>query len=627
MADQQLGINQGDHIYYYDLSAGAISRDWTFHGGTPTGGTAYGPDVRYYGVNYSGYSTGLVITGAGGITAAAYKSNIIVVYPEYFEPSIVITYNTTEIMDSPMGRNVTYSAGGSASSGYSMYDWVIPQLGATSGPLLSSVNYTCTDWYTLTGSYLGSPNASYLSDVGLDVTSVAGNESAITTPLNFRKIGVEETVDYWSPGTYATAGKYYNVSTLSQRTSVLGLGGDSLIFKINLAPYSPKWDNVSFHSTQEAVFLWPNSPDISKTYSLIKTNIILSGSALSSAGMTGGYTAKAEVMSGNYITPGSISSLFDNRFYITDNLSGNTFTSLVDSLRKWIPDAINDFIESKYYLSGSSKFIELGGYQKVSIEGGGLFEEVTFIRPPAANLASGIGYINNYQGYVWDGGFGSSDGYGNPPESYHGVSIPSGAMIEEQYGPPSDVDVDIRLTLRDSAGSVITDFEFVVSSFGNSGNSPDGYLITASDTSFGSLSGIAALINSGIASQPGSLDNNIIFESIGYLSPYYDGGALGIYGSNSFFGGIKMSIKDPKTSSTYSNRYIHSLEIQWGSQMSDFISDGIIDGIEFPTVPLASPIENTGSLMASWTGLPSKITVPSSTYSSYFRGWKIGGSL
>lgn len=624
---EQLGINQGDYIYYYDLSTGVISREWTFQGGTPGTSGAYGPAIRYYGVNYSGYSTGLVITGAGGITASAFKSNIIVVYPEIFSPTIEITQSPgITVYDPPiskMSSPVTYSAGGTASSGYSSYSWNIPQLGATSGSLLSSVTYSCTDWYTLTGTYIGAPDSSYLSNVGLDVTSVVGNGASINEGIIFRKIGVQEDVDYWSPGTYATAGKYYNVSTLSLRTSSIGLSGNNIVLKIDFGPYSPRWDNSSFHSTQEAVYLWVNSPDISKTYDPIKTNMILTGTSLVAAGVTGGYSSMDRIMSGNYIIPNDISSKFDNRFYITDNGSGSIFTNLIDGLRRWNTAAVNDFISNEYYLSGSSKFIELGGYRKVFIDDlfGGYF-----IRPPFADLASGIGYKNNYAGYAWDGGWWADDGYADPLAYYHGVCIPAGSLLEEKYGLPIEVGVDIRITLRDSSGSVITDFEFIVSAYGNSGNSPDTYLICAKDTGFGTGYGIKSLINLGIAAQPGGLSNNIIFEENTDLCPYADGGAELLY-VNQSFGALKMSIKDPLTSATYGNKYIHSLEIGWGSQMQDFINDAILDELDFPAVPFASDVNQTASGMASWTGLPSKITVPASSQSTYFRGWKIGGSL
>ena len=619
---EQLGINQGDSIYYYDLSTGAISREWTFQGGTPSTSTAYGPDIKYYGVNYTGYSTGLVITGAGGITAAAFKSNIIVVYPEIFSPAISITQSPGVIVYDPpiskMSSPVTYTAAGTVSSGYASHFWDIPQLGPTSGTLLSSVTYSCTDWYTLTGTYIGAPDSSHLSNVSLSFSSVVGNGAVVNKNINFRKIGVEENVNYWSPGTYATGGKYYNVSTLALRTSAIGLSGNSIVLKIDLLPYSPRWDNISFHSTQEAVYLWVNSPDISKTYTPIKTNMILTGASLVSAGVYASYVSKPRIMTGNYIIPGDISTEFDSKFYIT---SGITFTNLIDGLRKWNTDAINDFVSNKYYLSGSSKFIELAGYRKV-------YDEFTFsfTRPPWADLASGIGYKNNDAGYAWDGGWWADDGYADPQAYYHGVCIPTGALLEEKYGLLGDVDVDIRIILRDSLGSVITDFEFIVSPYGNSGNSPDVYLICAVDTSFGIGSGIATLINAGIAAQPGGLSNNIIFDVSYSLRPYYDGGAEALY-VNPSFGALKMSIKDPLTSATYGNKYIHSLEIMWGSQMYDFINDAIIDGLDFPTVPFASDVNQTGSGMASWTGLPSKITVPASSQSEYFRGWKIGGSL
>jgi hypothetical protein len=622
---EQLGINQGDSIYYYDLSTGAVSREWTFQGGTPSTSTAYGPDIKYYGVNYTGYSTELVITGAGGITAAAFKSNIIVVYPEIFSPDIEITQTLDVIAYDPpiskMSSPVTYTAAGTVSSGYASHFWDIPQLGPTSGALLSSVTYSCTDWYSLTGTYMGAPASSYLSNAILSFSSVVDNGAVVNKNINFRKIGVDENINYWSPGTYATGGKYYNVSTLSLRTSAIGLSGNNIVLKIDLGPYSPRWDNISFHSTQEAVYLCVNSPDISKSYSPIKTNMVLTGTALIAAGVTGGYSSMNRIMLGNYIIPNDVSSKFDNRFYITDNGTGSIFTNLIDGLRKWNTDAVNDFVSNKYYLSGSSKFIEIAGYRKVYDD-----FTMTFTRPPFADLASGIGYKENYTGYAWDGGWWEYDGYVNPQKYYHGVCIPTGALLEEKYDLPSAVDVDIRITLRDSSESEIADFEFKASPWGNMGNSPDKYLICAADTSFGSESGIAKLINSEIAAQPGGLSDNIIFEVNYNLCPYADGGAELLY-ANEMFGALKMSIKDPLTSATYGNKYIHSLEIGWGSQMSDFINGAIIDHLDFPAVPFASDVKQNGADMASWTGLPSKITVPASSESTYFRGWRIGGEL
>ena len=620
---EQLGINQGDYIYYYDLSTGVISREWTFQGGTPGTSGAYGPAIRYYGVNYSGYSTGLVITGAGGITASAFKSNIIVVYPEIFSPTIEITQSPgITVYDPPiskMSSPVTYSAGGTASSGYSSYSWNIPQLGATSGSSLSSVTYSCTDWYTLTGTYIGAPDSSYLSNVGLDVTSVVGNGASINEGIIFRKIGVQEDVDYWSPGTYATAGKYYNVSTLSLRTSSIGLSGNNIVLKIDFGPYSPRWDNSSFHSTQEAVYLWVNSPDISKTYDPIKTNMILTGTSLVAAGVTGGYSSMDRIMSGNYIIPNDISSKFDNRFYISDNTSGDILTNLIDGLRKWNEAAVNDFVSNRYYLSGSSKFIELGGYQKV-------YSEFGFIRPPWADLASGIGYKENYAGYAWDGGWWAEEGYVDPQEYYHGVCIPSGFLLKELYGLSEDYRVDLKITLRDSAGSSIASFQFTVSEWGAEGNSPDKYLISAPNTNFGTKIGIVKKITEAINSQSGGLSNNIAFEINSDLSPYFDGGAELLYNKNKdIFNGIKMSISNPLTSATYGNKYIHSFEIGWGEKMEYLLKNPPVSG--FPAVPFASDVNQTASGMASWTGLPSKITVPASSQSTYFRGWKIGGSL
>ena len=83
MADIQIGVNQGDIVYFFDQSVGSIvSRDWFFPGGSPTGGTAYGPQVRYNSVNSMGYDVSLSITDIAGVTAGITKSNIIVVSPE-----------------------------------------------------------------------------------------------------------------------------------------------------------------------------------------------------------------------------------------------------------------------------------------------------------------------------------------------------------------------------------------------------------------------------------------------------------------------------------------------------------------------------------------------------------------
>ena len=624
MADVQLGINQGDHIYYYDLSTGAVSRQWTFQGGTPSTSTVYGPDIRYYGVNYTGYSTGLVITGAGGITAAAYKPNIIVVYPELFNPIISVTYNGDEIIDSPMSRTNHYSVSGTVSSGIDSYSWYIPELG--SGYYSPSLDFACIDWYSLTGSYIGSPNSSFLTSALVDITSVAGNEVTLEYGINFRKIGVQESVNYWNPGTYATSGNYYNFSTLSQRTSALGLGGNSLVFRIDLAPYSPKWNNTSFHSTQEVVYLWPNSPDVSKTYAPIKTNMVLVGNALSIAGVTGGYDSEPRVMTGNYIIPGDITSKFASKFFITDQVSDNVLTALVDGNRRWYNSSVNYFMENKYYLSGSSKFIELGGFYNTFFNPVEEFAKGSVTILPYADLASGYGYLNGSGGYAWDGGWATEDG-ADPIAWYHGVCIPSAYFMEDVYG-YGDLDVDIRLILRDSAGSIIDDFEFIVSIHGGGvGNTPDLYLIGSSESGWGGIHGLAYLINEkGILGRGNGLSDNIIFEDNGYFAPYRSIPS-GLYNDSSYFGGLRMSIKDPRTSSAYSNRYIHSVEIMWGSQMTDFINDGIINDLNFPLFPLASDINSTEGGMTSWTGLPSKIIVPASSYSTYFRGWKIGGAL
>jgi hypothetical protein len=149
MADIQIGVNQGDTVYYFDQSVGSVvTRNWFFPGGTPTGGTAFGPAIQYNSVNSFGYNASLLVTDAAGITAAASKSNIIVVSPEVANPSITISPSTLY-----MGPVVTYGVAGSTGTGFVSYAWNIPGIGATSGSSLSTVTKQYNDWYALAGTY------------------------------------------------------------------------------------------------------------------------------------------------------------------------------------------------------------------------------------------------------------------------------------------------------------------------------------------------------------------------------------------------------------------------------------------------------------------------------------------
>jgi hypothetical protein len=58
--------------------------------------------------------------------------------------------------------------------------------------------------------------------------------------------------------------------------------------------------------------------------------------------------------------------------------------------------------------------------------------------------------------------------------------------------------------------------------------------------------------------------------------------------------------------------------------MSEFLFYMVGDQVNFPSFPFASDVNGP---TISWTGLPSKITVPTSSYTNYFRGWYIGGGL
>ena len=611
MSNTVLGIHQGDFIYYYNLSDGDIDRDWLFRGGTPTGGTGYYPVIQYNNVNLAGNDTSLTVTGYGGIQRTEYKSGIIVVYPELFSVAMSITPSNTG-----MGSSVVYLSTGGTGSGVASYSWDIPGLGIATGATLSSVSYTAEDWLTLTGTYSGLPNSSFTLTAILSSISNVGSNGSVNSNITYRKIGPVESVNYWNQGgtgIYATSGQYYDTNIYPYTTSSVGMGGNNILLQIDQQSYYPlSWDNAHFHSTDEVAYLYSNSFDAGPN--VIKFRMILNGSLLDSLGVS--YPASPEISTGNYIKTGYVHSFLDDSIYLTDYFTtsgGGQITTLSQSIgtgnRDWSNAAITSYLMNEYYVSGSSKYIENGGY---------LTSSFFYNKAPKYDLASVVAYNLGIEGY----NFGGTSGV--PPANFHGVSILSSYGTDNLYGWAGTIDIDIDL--YNSNGDLIDSDTVIFSSGGDSGNSYDGMLILSQDTTYNGIYGIKSIMNSRFAVT--GWDSCLIVEEAEYFSPYQNGGnsMAKRYDSNNFHG-LRISIKEPYL---YSD-YIHSVDINWGAGYASFLSsvNGQIPTSHYNALAsrFSSPLSSKSSKQ-SWTGLPNPIYPPrAESYSDYFKGWKYGGSL
>ena len=617
MADIQIGVNQGDTVYYYDQSVGSIvSRDWFFPGGTPTGGTTYGPAVNYNSANSLGYDASLFVTDAAGVTGIASKKNIIVVYPEIITAQITATPNFAY-----MGNTVTYQSTGLTGTGYASYTWSIPGLGATSGSSLSSVSNYYSDWYTLTGTYTGLPGSTYIGTAALAVTSNVGNNANASQSVTFYKIGLSEDINYntTSPISYPITGPYYTCSVLSANSGSIGLGGSNVVLKIDQnGSYSGQaWDNLYFHSTNEYCYYFPNNNDLVNsggyTFDIIPFKTIFSGASLTLAGAS--YTPSPRIDLGNYITPGFISTHLNNAFYITDYPQGGQLTDAKVGNREWSNDAIAEYMSNKYYLTTSSKYIENGGFGSGKV--------------PLVRLAPLEASLNgNGGGYKFDGGYSAGG-------TAHGPCVPSSKFFDDIYG-ASDVTVDVTIQIGTEAGTIYQ-FNVTLSDSSDAGNTPDGYLITAQNTSYGTYVGLVYKLNSALNSigSPNKLSDFIGFDQAKYFAAYENGGAT-INAAKQYdslnFPGIRLYIKDPSVYNTgisaLDMNNIKSIRVFWGPGWN---ADVAGQGYFTRDRNLASTSGPIGSNSAwnSWLGFNAVFGLPFTMpiKASYLRGWRIGGAV
>jgi hypothetical protein len=579
MADEVLPIKQGDTIYFYDTTVGDVaSYSWQFTGGTPSTSTSPNEYVTFNGTNEGGYSVSFNVTSPSGITVGITKDNIISVSPETI--SSAFTLGSSSRL---MSQQQTYTSGATASSGIANYAWTIPGLGSTSGSNKTSVSYTANDWYSISGTYLGAVNSSYLATSTLSITSNVPNTSSTNQNVTYYKMGPAERYDLDDVG---LTGPYYTPTISTSNSGNLGIGGSSIVVKIDQSSSwsGMKFDNQYTHSSDEVLYFYPNTVDVSGGSSAtpIRTRIILNKSQLDIEGAS--YTeTPIEFTSGSYILPSGILNIFDYTFYITDytTTSPNALTNLINE-RGWDQDSVAELLKNTYYKSASSKYIET--VKSSSIYGQELLKNATY-------------------GYDWTGGYDVSS-----PTSLTGVIVPSSKFFDDYLGTSGEVSVSLYIDVYDESTTLLDSLRSDISVAGATGNSPDGYLVTAQDSVYGSLRGIAWYLQSTISLS--NFSDNIIIESSTKFIPDYSN-------SNHNFYGIRVSIIDPYISAYDAN--IGWIEIYWDPTYIDQLP-GI--GAQDLDVSFANSPVNTNS----FSGLPEKIgnfTSPQSTK----RGWSLGGAV
>lgn len=576
MAEEVLPIKQGDTIYFYDTTIGDVaSYSWVFTGGTPSTSTNMNEYVTFNGTNEGGYSVSHSVTSVSGITVGITKSNIISVSPETISSAFTRSPST-----SLMSENVTYTSGATASSGIANYSWTIPGLGSTSGTNLNSISYVENNWYAISGTYSGSVNSSYLATSSLTITSNVPNISSTNQNITYYKMGPAEIYDLDNVG---LTGPYYTPSVLIKNSGDLGIGGSSIVVKIDQSSSwsGAKFNNQYFHSSDEVLYFYPNTLDVSGGSPMpIRTRIIFNKSQLDIAGASYLETP-AEFTSGSYVLPAFINDVFNYNFYITDytTSAANTLTNLIN-LRGWETSSVEELLKNTYYKSTSSKYIEtLKIPEIISRE---LYKSVTY-------------------GYDWSGGYSVS------PSFQPGLLVPSSAFFDTYFGAEGLVSVSLSLDVYNESGILLDSLRIDISTGGDVGNSPDGFIITSNNTVYGS--GLAKMIQDVLDTS--TFSGNFIIDSSSDFSPFASD-------TSKDFPGMRVSILDPY-SPTFDD-YIGYVMIYWYGPYIDKIL-GL--GADQLTVDFSG---SSGSASYYFSGLPEKIgnfTSPTSTK----RGWSLGGEI
>jgi hypothetical protein len=575
-----VGINQGDYLYFYDLSVGnVVTRDWYFPGGIPGASEEFAPIVQYLSPNQAGFSVTLTISD-GVLTASVTERNLVIVYPE----SASTIQLTISQVNNPadMSSEVTYTISGSTGSGLSYYTWNIPGVGGFTGTS-NTYGVTLDDWGVLTGSEFGSVYSTYQGTAQASITTVLGNTFSTSKPITYNKSGVEE---YLNLCDYPLTTSIHNISyfdiqpiayyddvtyepgiTVYRLTNEISMSGSGIVLQVFQTPVpgdDPIFDNTSLHAQGENMTFYSPSWDIRGDQGgAINGQVVASYSAFSTLGITGGVVSNVQHLSryyqGNYMKPYDIGDKQNYRFYFADTDNELVNTTLNRFGRYWSQDAVKAYLNDTSFASVSSRSWETG----------------------SITLPGIIDHTSDYAGFATLYG-----GPGVPFDGNHNVTL-----TIQYYGSSS----------RDLLGSTLLathNIPLGTGGIGDRGNSPARTFLLAQDTGYGP--GIATKLNAWFSA------NNLSPYMGATASPYFatfedaqarNGGvwpnspAPGVeYAFPQDFNGIRISILDDYIDSHRGTR-------PFGLSSNKYLTEIILSGTAY------NPDQRTTYDIAAWLGL------------------------
>jgi len=462
-----LAINQGDYVYYTDTSVGdPTGWDWYFLGGSPTGSNFQNPIIQYLSPSSNlGYPVTLNIS-RGPLTSTATDSNAIIVLPENVYLEINAFPNPSSI---DMSTSVSYQITLPPPSPISYYRWVIP--GATgfsggigyTGPaneLTQTINVD--DWYTVTGTYAGSTYSTYTTFATVYAYTFFGNIGSSSVQVTFNKNGPDETFNFAEQNLYDPLTVYYTASPTPYLTPVAGLPGNGPV--LSFTEGSQEFLNTKFRGHGEVIYYSTSNMDLSSlppaSFGILPLMYVASGAGLNNLGVPfSGWENLPRYTIGQYMLAGDISTFFNDTAYLGDGF-GN-LSALSQPPRYWTPNQISSIIFETSMASQTSKSLELfTTYQ------------------PLASIFGEDGYMG------LSGGMG-----GCCLPAFNLCGAPVTLFLNLEYSPGGQIQsIDPGLTV--TIPVVVSDSLIN----GGNGNSPDGRLVLAQDTSGGT--GFASMIQS-----------------------------------------------------------------------------------------------------------------------------------
>ncbi len=505
-----LTITQGDYVYYQDTSSGGPNGwTWNFSGGSPTGSTAQNPLVRYLSPSTPGFDTVLTAskTIPGGIILTSVKTepNLIKVNAENLTVSLSATPSTIR-----MSQNVVYGASGPTGN-LSYYTWSLAGTAGYTG-LTASQSLNVINWLTLTGSELGATYSTYSTSSSVTVTSILSNTANSTVNVTYSKNGPIEIYNYLLDA-YTPNTSYYYVTAIGSGGLLtsdpnLALAGSGYVFNVDTTSSPIPIDNTYFRAHGEFLAYYSCTMDFIylSQYGYVPGQLITAYNALLLCGMSPPLLSR--YTQGNYMLPGDIGTYFGNAFNFADVLS--VTKPLVDDRYWTVSDVESIVFNDTSVASQSSRSLEIAN--------------ASLIFPAAFKVSV-------------DGG------YTGVPTGRGGICLPASTFTVG--GPEIHLFFNIEYSSTGSISTInpaLTHQVDIPISMGSPGNTPDGNLITAQDSAYGTFYGIASLINMELTNQGYS----------GYIqadaSPEYAWGRgqnnMGTWYNPNEFQGLKISILD-----------------------------------------------------------------------------------